>query len=166
MDNDVVVTVGHKVKNFVNNPSGLTVRLGDWNPNTRDNAEEHPHVEKSVKCARIHPDADLENTLANNVAVLKLSQNDKIITTSLTKAQRDVASVIDMKAAPSRPADRPEGVKGSSKNDRESFLDLRIGLVAHNEALDPLGEELKRVTRPYVFLKMSASFVTMTKTVG
>ena len=159
MDNDIVVTAGHKVKNFVNNPSGLTVRLGDWNPNTRDNAEEHPHVEKSVKCARIHPDADLENTLANNVAVLKLSQNDKIITTSLTKAQRDVASVIDMKAAPSRPADRPEGVKGSSKNDRESFLDLRIGLVAHNEALDPLGEELKRVTRPTQQVEITPSYI-------
>merc|ERR1711971_16184 len=140
MDNDVVVTVGHKVKNFVNNPRGLTVRLGDWNPNTRDNAEEHPHIEKSVKCVRIHPDADLENTLANNVAVLKLSQDDEIITTSHTNAERDVASVIDLKSAPARPADRPQGVRGSSKIDGESFLDLRIGLVAHNEGLDPLGD--------------------------
>merc|ERR1711971_24083 len=140
MDNDVVVTVGHKVKNFVNNPRGLTVRLGDWNPNRRDNSEEHPHIEKSVKCVRIHPDADLENTLANNVAVLKLSQDDEIITTSHTNAERDVASVIDLKSAPARPADRPQGVRGSSKIDGESFLDLRIGLVAHNEGLDPLGD--------------------------
>ena len=73
MNNDVVVTVGHKVKNFVDNPAGLTVRLGDWNPNRRDPKEEHPHIEHSVKCVRIHPDADLTGTLANNVAVLKLN---------------------------------------------------------------------------------------------
>ena len=107
---DVVVTVGHKVKNFVNNPSGLTVRLGDWNPNTRDNKEEHPHIEKSVECVRIHPDADLESTLANNVAVLKLSQDDEIITTSLTNAERAVASVIDLKSAPDRPGQAHAGL--------------------------------------------------------
>jgi hypothetical protein len=114
-------------------------------PNTRDNAEEDLDIERSVKCVRIQPDADLEKNLANNVAVLKLSQNDEIITTSLTNAERGVASVIDLKSAADRPADRPQGVKGSSKNNRESFLDLRIGLVPHNEGL---GEELKSVKRP------------------
>jgi len=147
MDNDVVVTVGHKVKNFVNNPSGLTVRLGDWNPNTRDVAEEHPHIERAVKCVKIHPDADLDNTLANNVAVLKLDRNSKIKATSMTNEQKGVASVIDFKTGPSRPANLPEGVKGSSKVEGESFLDLRLGLVAHSDGINPLGEEKRRVPR-------------------
>merc|ERR1711892_892437 len=147
MDNDVVVTVGHKVKDFVNNPSGLKVRLGDWNPNIRDSAEEHPHIEKSVKCVKIHPDADLDNTLANNVAVLKLERNSKIKATSMTNEQKGVASVIDFKTAPLRPANLPEGVKGSSKVEGESFLDLRLGLVAHSDGINPLGEENRRVPR-------------------
>ena len=137
MDNDVVVTVGHKVKDFVNNPSGLKVRLGDWNPNIRDSAEEHPHIEKSVSCVRLHPDADLGNTLANNVAVLKLDQKEKF--TDVRK--RAVASVIDFKSAPIRPADTPEGVRGSSKLDKTSFLDLRLGLISVDQGLDPLGNQ-------------------------
>ena len=36
MDNDVVVTVAHKVRDYVQNPNDLIVRLGDWNPNERD----------------------------------------------------------------------------------------------------------------------------------
>ena len=55
MDNDVVATVAHKVKNFVQNPSSLTVRLGDWNPNIQDTAEEFPHLEVGVACVKIHP---------------------------------------------------------------------------------------------------------------
>ena len=66
MDNDVVVTVAHKVKNFVSNSDSLTVRLGDWNPNFQDSLEEHPHLDVAVSCVRIHPDADLKGTLANN----------------------------------------------------------------------------------------------------
>ena len=36
VDNDVVVTVAHKVLNYVDRASSLKVRLGDWNPNGRD----------------------------------------------------------------------------------------------------------------------------------
>eukprot|EP00092_Neocalanus_flemingeri_P040720 GFUD01044332.1.p1 GENE.GFUD01044332.1~~GFUD01044332.1.p1 ORF type:complete len:517 (+),score=101.68 GFUD01044332.1:36-1586(+) len=136
MDNDVVVTVGHKVEDFVNNPSGLTVRLGDWNPNRRDSAEEHPHIEKTVSCVRLHPDADLKNTLANNVAVLKLSRRGKFS----NPEEKSIASVIDFKKGPERPADTPEGVRGSSKVERPSVLDLRLGLISQDLGLDPLGE--------------------------
>jgi len=137
MDNDVVVTVGHKVKDYVNDSRGLKVRLGDWNPNRRDGKEEHPHIEKSVTCVKLHPNADLTDTLANNVAVLKLGD---VLKSSLTDTEKAVASVIDLKSAPVRSADIPEGVKGSSKVDGTTFLDLRLGLVAVDQGLDPLGD--------------------------
>ena len=47
MENDVVVTFGHKVKDYISNPLGLTVRLGDWNPNKKDKDEEFPHIKNS-----------------------------------------------------------------------------------------------------------------------
>jgi len=72
VDKDVVVTVAHKVKDFVDDYEGLTVVLGDWNPNLKDEAERFPEVELRVNCVRLHPEADLGGTLANNVAVLKL----------------------------------------------------------------------------------------------
>ena len=49
MENDVVVTFGHKVKDYISNPLGLTVRLGDWNPNKKDKVEEFPHIEVPVE---------------------------------------------------------------------------------------------------------------------
>merc|ERR1711936_818948 len=137
MDNDVVVTVGHKVKDYVNNPRGLKVRLGDWNPNRRDRAEEHPHIEKLVTCVKLHPNADLTKTLANNVAVLKLGE----VNGKLTPTEQSIASVIDLKSAPVRSADLPEGESGSSKVDGTTFLDLRLGLVAVDQGLDPLGDQ-------------------------
>ena len=137
MANDVVVTVAHKVKNYVTNTDGLVVRLGDWNPNLNDKAEEYPHIEKAVRCVRLHPDADLDGTLANNVAVLKLDSRDE---RTQTPREKDVASVIDLKTGPSRAADNPEGVPGFSKIDRESFLDLKRGLVSVDDGQDPLGD--------------------------
>jgi len=154
MNNDVVVTVGHKVKNFVDDPTGLTVRLGDWNPNRRDPKEEHPYIEHSVKCVRIHPDADLTGTLENNVAVLKLNSRDK---RQLTEEEIAVASVIDLKSAPSRPANAPEGVDGSSKIKRKSFLDLRLGLVSLDDGLDPLGSP--EISRPPRQAELSPSYI-------
>ena len=105
MDNDVVATVAHKVKDFVQDPKGLTVRLGDWNPNTRDRAEEIPHLEVGVKCAKLHPNADLGNTMANNVAVLKLNMEEDF------ERSQDITlkSVVDIRSGPKRPANNPEG---------------------------------------------------------
>jgi len=155
MDNDVVVTVGHKVKNFVDNPRGLTVRLGDWNPNRRDPKEEHPYIEHPVKCVRIHPEADLTGTLENNVAVLKLNSRSRRQTD--TDEEKAVASVIDLKSAPLRPADVPEGIEGSSKIKRDSFLDLRIGLVALDDGIDPLGSP--EISRPIRQAELSPSYI-------
>ena len=77
LDNNVVVTVGHKVKDFENNPSSLTVRLGDWNPLENDETvEEFPYIEVPVDCVKVHPDADLDASLENNVAVLKLKTSE------------------------------------------------------------------------------------------
>ena len=149
MDNDVVVTVGHKVKDFVHDPSGLTVRLGDWNPNVRDSAEEFPHIEKSVLCLRLHPDADLKNTLANNVAVLKLDTMKRDKFTDIR--EETVASVIDFKNGLQRPADSPNGVKGSSIIGGSSLLDFRLGLISKDQGLDPLRTQINQeVVRSYI----------------
>ena len=93
VDNDVVVTVAHKVRAFTNNPGGLQVRLGDWNPNRRDNKEDFDFVAKEVDCVTLHPQHDLDNTLANNVAVLKLVRNSQ-----LTRPP-SVADLIELKTA-------------------------------------------------------------------
>jgi len=151
LDNDVVVTVGHKVKDFVNNPNGLTVRLGDWNPNTRDRKEEHPHITVPVGCVKLHPDADLGNTLANNIAVLKLARPERL----RDDPEKAVASVIDLKSAPQRPANAPEGVSGFSKVDGPSVLDLRLGLVANNQGKDPLGDNFREARK----VEMPSSYI-------
>ena len=84
MENDVVVTVGHKVVDYLSNPRGLTVRLGDWNPNKKDKDEEFPHIEVPVECVKVHPGADLRGTLANNVAVSKLRSESTVETVKST----------------------------------------------------------------------------------
>ena len=56
----------------------MRARLGDWNPNRRDPQEDFDEVTMEVDCVRIHPDADLDGTLANNVAVLILRKSTDI----------------------------------------------------------------------------------------
>ena len=56
----------------------MRARLGDWNPNGRDDQEDFEEVTMEVDCVRIHPDADLDGTLANNVAVLILRKSTDI----------------------------------------------------------------------------------------
>jgi len=141
VDNDVVVTVAHKVRSFTNNPGALKVRLGDWNPNRKDPKEDFDFVERDVDCVILHPEHDLDNTLANNVAVLKLD-----IKSPLT--QPSVADVITLFSGmetpnfvePERPGNKPEGVVGSNVIETRSALDLRLGLVADEKDLDPLGK--------------------------
>jgi len=128
LDNDVVVTVGHKVKDFVTDPSGLTVRLGDWNPNQFDNKiEEIPHIEVAVNCVKVHPDADLSGSLENNVAVLKLKTNKNKVPND---KKNNVIDVIDIRKAPRRPGNRPKGIEGFSVVEGVSSLDVTLGLVS------------------------------------
>ena len=149
MDNDVVVTVGHKVQKFVNNLESLTVRLGDWNPNGLDKLEEHPHIEVRVQCVKLHPEADLSSTLANNVAVLKLEAAKEKL--NLTARQKAVLNLVDLRRGPRRPASNPRGVEGSSVVSGVSDLDRRLGLVSHNLNKDPLGAQTKReVAQSYI----------------
>lgn len=151
MDNDVVVTVGHKVKDYVRDSSGLTVRLGDWNPNELDTLEEHPHIEVEVNCVKLHPEADLSDTLANNVAVLKLNSAKPKEKGNLSAEQKAVLAVVDIRSGPRRPASNPEGVEGSSVVKGESDLDRRLGLVSFSLNKDPLGAQTKReVTQSYI----------------
>jgi len=136
VDNDVVVTVGHKVKDFVSDPSGLTVRLGDWNPNDLDQREEFPHIEVAVQCVKVHPDADLSGSLENNVAVLKLKTGESPVTIKPTDKpnpnipKNNVIDVIDIRKAPRRPGNRPNGIAGSSVVEGVSSLDVALGLVS------------------------------------
>ena len=146
VDNGVVVTVAHKMKDYVFRADKLIVRVGDWNPNTRDTQEDFPEVGMTVDCVRLHPDADLDNTLANNVAVLKLGQLAELHDDPSTKVQVEaVASVITLKTGRDRierPGNRPEGVEKSKKiATKSSRLDIRLGLVCKDRGEDCLGNE-------------------------
>ena len=155
VDNDVVVTVAHKMRSFVRSPGDLQVRLGDWNPNGRDSKEDFDFVRVEVDCVILHPEQDLDNTLANNVAVLKLA---KAKSSPLT-GPGTVFGAVELKSGaekafnivqPQRPGNRPEGVAGSNIVQTRSALDLRLGLVP-NEGLDGLGFPTS-MRRPRTFL--------------
>ena len=132
MENDVVVTVGHKMKDFVGNPGRLSVRLGDWDPNVEvqnveNTAEEIPHIKVQVVCVKIHPDAKLRSTLDNNIAVLKLGS----VVVDVTDSRRMlIADVVRFRKGPKRPANNPKGVKGFSIVNGTSALDAVLGLVS------------------------------------
>jgi len=145
VENDVVVTTATKVKDYENNPGALTVRLGDFDPR-QDGPnidEDFAHVDMDVICVRIHPRADYPTTLGYNVAVLKM----RIKETENIQVQAKIlaSSVVDVRSAPERPANRPEGVSGFKRNPDKAVdaptLELRIGLLADiNSEVDPLGE--------------------------
>jgi len=153
---NVVVTVAHKVQNYVDSASSLKVRLGDWNPNRRDRDEDFDFVEREVDCVILHPDQDLTNTLANNVAVLKLRPRDRIeVDVAVVEMEQSVRNVItlysnaqdldiEVRTAEDleRPGNRMEGVKGSRIIQTRSAIDLRLGLVADSRDLDGLGGSL------------------------
>ena len=90
---------------------------------------------------RLHPEADLDNTLANNVAVLRLGEAVK----PENLEQERVAGVITLRqgVAPliQRPGDKPEGVEGSNKVEAKGLIDLRLGLISVDRNQNPLGED-------------------------
>ena len=92
-----------------------------------------------VECVRLHPEADLDNTLANNVAVLRLGEAVK----PENLEQERVAGVITLRqgVAPliQRPGDKPEGVEGSNKVEAKGLIDLRLGLISVDRGQNPLG---------------------------
>jgi len=138
VDNDVVVTVATKLAKFADNPEALTVRLGDFDP-TNEN-EEFAHVEMEVVCVRVHPSYDYPNNLAHNVAILKL----RVKRSSQLNAP-SAASVVTIRSARERPANKPRGVTGSNRNTNKdkdvSSISLRIGLLSDlNNDIDPLGQ--------------------------
>ena len=142
VDNNVVVTVAHKMLDYVFRADELIVRVGDWNPNTRDSKEDFPDVAMTVECVRLHPDADLDDTLANNVAVLKLAEP---LTAAPLVEEEAVASVITLKTGRDpieRPGNRPEGVENTRKiATKFSPLDIRLGLISKDRGQDPLGND-------------------------
>jgi len=155
LDNDIVVTVGHKVRKFTRDASKLRVRMGDWNPNGRDPKEEHPEITLRVDCVRLHPKADLDDTLAYNVAILKLENElvddeeeepDRPRTGKLREEQNRVFGAVDLRSAggdaPDRDALHPEG--------DGDYLDIRAGLASDLTNFDGLGGRISRVTPSYI----------------
>jgi len=108
MDRDVVATVAHNVIPFQDRPQDLIVLLGDWDlrfdyTNKYTFGEEFPHLELDIQCIKIHPEADVTNTLANNVAVLKLD-------VPTIQSSKTVSDVISLKQAQLTPANQPEAI--------------------------------------------------------
>ena len=149
LDNDVVVTTATKVKDFLRSPSDLTIRIGDFDPTSEfpNSLEDFPHVDMEVDCIKLHPRANYPETLEYNVAVLKMHARRVIRdTTPATKQIQSAVSVVDIRSAPRRPANQPEGVLGSRRNERKDEeygdeISLRQGLLSDlNNEVDPLGE--------------------------
>ena len=131
---DVVVTAGHKVREYQGVGYKLKVRLGDWNPNGRDDKEDFDSIEMNVKCVTLHPEADLDDTLANNVAVLKL---DGVLTQDRDDPRKkSVVRVVGLRDGLVR-GDQPEK---QNLNGGNSIIDVRLGLVADLSGQDPLGD--------------------------
>ena len=133
VSNDVVVTAAHKVRKYQGVGYRLTVRLGDWNPLARDSKEDFPEIVMTVECLTLHPDADLDNTLANNVAVLKL---ERLADQEDDDERKTVASVVGPRSSVERRGDQPSY---QDKRDGASIIDVRLGLVADSLGVDPLG---------------------------
>ena len=155
LDNDVVVTTATKVKEYENIPDALTVRLGDFNPNRQgpNEQEDFPHVETEVDCVKVHPQSSFPDSLEYNVAVLKLRIDSSPLTATERQVPNAPISVVDIRSAPRRPANVPQGVEGSRRNkDKDAqyisvrqaggeFFEVRSGLLSDiNEEFDPLGE--------------------------
>jgi hypothetical protein len=142
MDNDVVVTLATKVRDYVDDPSKLRIRLGDWDPlqQAPNSQEDFPHVTMPAACIRLHPSFN-SRSLAYNVAVVKLDQIvdnrqqtpegldvvDVVVQfRTVSQLPASVGDAVLVETAPRRPATRPEGVKGSRRNpDRKGQLGLR-----------------------------------------
>jgi hypothetical protein len=88
---DTVITVLHKVEKYTSNPGELIIRLGDWNPNGLVAEELWNYSEFPVRCIKVHPQADPLDTLANNIAVLKLG---RLLRTVEPKPKTTVAGVV------------------------------------------------------------------------
>ena len=150
LDNDVVVTTATKVKDFLRRPDDLTIRVGDFDPTTDfpNSVEDFPHVEMDVDCIKIHPRADYPDTLRYNVAVLKMHVRQPRDAAPEEPERASAVSVVDIRSAPRRPANQPEGVRGFRRNqDKEEAygdeISLRQGLLSDlNNEVDPLGEPI------------------------
>jgi len=65
----VVLTGAHKVEDYVNDPTSLVVRCGEWD--TQTEGEPLPHQDRTVQHVVIHPEFNKGN-LVNTVALLFL----------------------------------------------------------------------------------------------
>ena len=125
LGNLVVATTATKVREFQGDPSGLRVRLGDWDPleNGPNAREQFPHLTLRVACVTLHPKFD-PRSLAFNVAVLELEAPDL----PASQAELSVQQVVGIRSGAKRPADHPEGVDGWSRNPGKGGVGLQQGL--------------------------------------
>ncbi|XP_016840461.1 phenoloxidase-activating factor 2 isoform X1 [Nasonia vitripennis] len=70
LDATHVLTAAHKVAAFVNNPTGMLVRLGEWN--ARSNSEPLDPVTVNVVRITLHPQFNANN-LENDLAIITLN---------------------------------------------------------------------------------------------
>merc|ERR1719209_1222028 len=67
----VVLTGAHKVQDYVNDPTSLIVRCGEWD--TQTEGEPLPHQDRNVKEVVLHPEFNKGN-LVNTIAILFLEE--------------------------------------------------------------------------------------------
>lgn len=150
LDNDVVATVGHKMKDFINKPEELVVHVGDWDPNSvggpfGSGKEQAAHREYAVDCVKIHDRADLDSSLENNVAVLKLrpikkQRNIKTAPFTKPKEPNTVRGVVDIRSNVRGVIDLRSGDDTSGPQPQHVGLGERSGLLTDdNQDVDPLG---------------------------
>merc|ERR1712020_619676 len=68
----VILTAGHCVDKFRQNPTELKIRCGEWD--TQNETEPYPHQDRYVQALNIHPEFDGRN-LHNDFAVLFTSED-------------------------------------------------------------------------------------------
>ncbi|XP_053204100.1 LOW QUALITY PROTEIN: phenoloxidase-activating factor 2-like [Panonychus citri] len=71
IDDYFIITVAHCVKDFINNPRLLKVRLGEWD--TANENEFYPHEDYDVEKIIIHPEFR-GNNLWNDIALIRLNR--------------------------------------------------------------------------------------------
>ena len=68
----VLITAAHCIKDFVNSPTSLKIRCGEWD--TQKQSEPYKHQDRIGKIVKIHPEFDPRN-LANDFALVFLNQD-------------------------------------------------------------------------------------------
>jgi len=169
MEQNIVVTVGHKVANFTEDASKLRVRMGDWNPNERDPKEEYPAITVTVDCVKMHPKSNFPDSLNYNVAILKVGkelveEEEPYIPVSEEPKEEKPDTPVSEEPKEEKPDtfvnDKFKEEKKSiysffvdlrsDDEDEDQYLDERAGLVSDLTNFDGVGGRNSKVTPSYI----------------